>query len=341
MKDKDNSIQSQGGKARAHKLTAEERKSIASKAASTRWNQPKEVYPGTLDIGSWRMNCCNLDDGRRIIATQSLSMLLIEEETKSIDNTFWSKLTQMPLMRSTKVTTLGDTLRNPIRYISFTGETKYGYESHVLIDYCKFLLDARRIGAIKGEALLAYADTAERFLTSIAKVGLDALIDEATGYQSIRERDALEALLDKYLKKEYATWMKRFPDDYYKEIFRLMNWEWKGMKINRPTYVGKITKDIVYQRLAPGILKELEQRNPADKDGTRKTRHHQWLTTDVGHPALAQHLHTLIALMKVSASYMQFQRMLKKALPKKGEHIQEELFSEDILEEIEAFPNNS
>ena len=72
---------------------------------------------------------------------------------------------------------------------------------------------------------------------------------------------------------------------------------------NRPQVVANYTKDIVYARLAPGILKELEARNPKNEKGYRKAKHYQWLTEDVGHPALAQHLYAVIGLMRLSDSW--------------------------------------
>src|SRR5262245_17296535 len=123
------------------------------------------------------------------------------------------------------------------------------------------------------------------------RVGIIALVDEVTGYQEVRDREALQAILDRYLRKAFAAWAKRFPDEFYKEIFRLRGWKWRGMEVNRPQCVANYTKDLVYKRLAPGILEELEARNPKNEWGHREARHHQWLTEDVGHPALAQHLY--------------------------------------------------
>jgi hypothetical protein len=162
------------------------------------------------------------------------------------------------------------------------------------------------------------AEIAERILVSIANVGLVALIDEATGFQSLRPRDALQVLLDKYLRRELAAWAKRFPDEFYIELFRLKGWEWKGMKINRPQVVGYYTRDIIYERLAPGLLEELESRNPTDEAGERLARHHQWLTPDVGHPALAQHIHAVLGLMRASGNWPAFRRLLDRAFPKRG-----------------------
>jgi hypothetical protein len=90
------------------------------------------------------------------------------------------------------------------------------------------------------------------------------------------------------------------------------------MTVNRPSVVGRYTNDLVYERLAPDILQELEARNPKDEHGSRKHRHHQWLTEDVGHPALAQHLYALIGFMRVSDSWEAFHRMVDRAFPKKN-----------------------
>jgi P63C domain len=101
---------------------------------------------------------------------------------------------------------------------------------------------------------------------------------------------------------------KRFPDEFYKEMFRLKGWEWLSICGKRPSVVGTYTNDLVYERLAPGILAELEGRNPKDERGNRRGKHHQLLTDDVGHPALAQHLHAVIGLMRAAGTWDQFYR---------------------------------
>lgn len=91
------------------------------------------------------------------------------------------------------------------------------------------------------------------------------------------------------------------------------------MKVNRPQVVAKYTTDLVYERLAPSILSELEEKNPKNSRGQREAKHHQWLTEDVGHPALAQHLYGLIGFMRACDSWDQFYNMVQRAYPKKGE----------------------
>ena len=163
-----------------------------------------------------------------------------------------------------------------------------------------------------------------------ARVGIVALVDEATGYQAVRDREALQAILDKFLRKEFAAWAKRFPDEFYQEMFRLKGWQWKGVKVNKPQVVGHYTKDLVYDRLAPNIIEELERRNPKTPRGHRKVKHHQWLTEDIGVAGLAQHLHALIVLMRSSDTWDQFYAMVERSLHSKKD---DKLLSESEPEE--------
>ena len=121
--------------------------------------------------------------------------------------------------------------------------------------------------------------------------------------------------------------MKTFDNDFYKELLRL-----RGKQINnnrRPQYFGHLTNDIIYKRLAPGVLDELRRKNPVLRTGRRATAHHQWLTRDAGHPKLREHVAKVTVLMKVSGDWLQFRRMLDKALPKYGENL-ELLFKEPV-----------
>lgn len=177
---------------------------------------------------------------------------------------------------------------------------------------------------------MGVAKRCEILIRGLSRLGIKALVDEATGYQEVRDRFALQAILDQFLRKEFAAWAKCFPDEFYREIFRLRKWTWKGMKVNRPQIVANYTKDLVYARLAPGILRELEVRNPI-QNGHRTAKHHQWLTEDIGHPALGQHLYAVIGLMRIATSWEQFKAMIDKAYPKRGDSLQLPLFTENEI----------
>lgn len=216
-------------------------------------------------------------------------------------------------------------IRNPLRFRRTNGgRIVYGYEATILADICDAVLAARNLNILQPQQK-HIADQCEILVRGFARVGIIALVDEATGYQDVRDRLALNAILDKYLRKEFAAWSKRFPDEFYEQIFRLKGWQWCGMSINRPSVVGHYTNDVVWNRLAPGIRKRLETKNPKDEKGYRRARHHQWLTEDLGHPALTQHLHAVMSLMRASTTWEQFQRLLQRAFPKKGDTLEMEL----------------
>lgn len=230
---------------------------------------------------------------------------------------YLEELQNHPLTSSDRLKRVVKKMQTPILF-RYNQNFTNGYEADTFIDFCSLLLEMRRIGIPLSSEEKTRAEIAERILVSIANVGLIALIDEVTGFQALRPRDALQTLLDKYLRRELAAWAKTFPDEFYIEMFRLKQWEWKGMKVNRPQVVGIYTRDIVYERLAPGVLEELEIRNPAGDDGERNAKHHQWLTTDIGHPALAQHIHAVLGLMRAANTWAMFRRLLDKAFPKRG-----------------------
>jgi hypothetical protein len=210
-------------------------------------------------------------------------------------------------------------LQQPIRFKQPRGgKAAFGYPVELLIDICNAILDARDAGSLP-EYYNTTAVRAEVFIRAVAKVGIVALVDEVTGYQEVRQKEALQALLDAYLRQQLADWAKRFPDAFYKELFRLRGWDWKGPG-NSNYAVAQYTKDLIYARLEPELLAELERRNPR-VDNRRKSKHHQWLTDEVGIPALAQHLHAVIALERASTTWDGFMQLIDRALPIKEQNL--------------------
>ena len=111
-----------------------------------------------------------------------------------------------------------------------------------------------------------------------------------------------------------GRWVKTFPASYFLELCRLRNVAYRpDMKL--PQYFGHLTNDLVYKRLAPGALEELRRRNPTNDKGRRKSAHFQWLSEDVGHPKLLQHLGAVVGLMKISDDWETFKGWLDRAAP--------------------------
>ena len=157
-------------------------------------------------------------------------------------------------------------------------------------------------------------------MRGFSHIGIIALVDEATGYQQIREQRALATILEKFIADELQPWTKTFPYEFYEQIFRLKGWPGPhGVK--KPSVIGHYTNDFVYDRLAPGVLQELGRLNPKTPTGYRRHKLFQWFTPDLGHPKLKEHLAAVIALMRAAPNWNSFKRSLIRAFPKKDEQI--------------------
>jgi hypothetical protein len=179
---------------------------------------------------------------------------------------------------------------------------------------CEVYLMARDDGELlKNQRHVARA--CEILMRGLAHVGIIALVDEATGFQYDRARKALEEILERFISKELMKWTKTFPDEFYQQMFRLRGWKYNQISSKRPILVGKLTNNLVYERLAPGVLEELKRLTPRNEKGKLKNKLFQRLTEDVGHPRLREHLAAVIVLMRTHDEYKPFYKAMNRALP--------------------------
>lgn len=193
------------------------------------------------------------------------------------------------------------------------------YEATILLEVCEAIQKAGEEGLLRTEQEKRYAKFCGILIRSFAKVGIIALVDEATGYQRDRARDELAKILEAFVAKDIQKWLKTFDPEFYELMCELRGEPLERAK-KRPQYFGKLTNNLVYQRLAPGVLQKLKEVNPVTESGRRKTQHHRHLTTDVGHPKLREHLSGLISAMRfakaMGVKWEQFLKTLDKTYPK-------------------------
>lgn len=324
--------QKKGGAARAEKLSKEERSEIASRAGKARWAAEKQIPLAThgsrdqpLKIGDAELECYVLENGTRVVSQSGMyrgmgfsrggargedeaTVVGAEMPRFAVQN--WIK----PFINSS----LSSALSEPILFRLPQGGRAYGYPATAIADFCDAVLEARLAGAT-GPRQVGIVQRCEMLVRGFARVGIIALVDEATGYQQERDRDELHRILAAYLSEERLAWAKRFPDEFYRQIYRLKGWKWPVIGRAKPPVLGHITNDIVYDRLPPGVLEALRQRNPVDEDTKRrKWRHHQFLSQDFGQPDLRDHLLQVIAVARVSKTWESFKRNIDEAFPKPG-----------------------
>ncbi|WP_080411525.1 P63C domain-containing protein [Burkholderia ubonensis] len=310
-----------GGKARAAKLTPEKRREIALKAVAAR-EALKDVPRAThgspdhpLKIGDAEIPCYVLSDGTRVLSQRGLiSGLGMGSGSDRLVNFLNGKaISQFVGPEAVQ------TIQNPIRFLApHGGVPVYGYPATILVDLCEAVLSARSAGALQSQQM-HIADQCEVLVRGFARVGIIALVDEATGYQKDRARDALALILERFVAKELQPYVRTFPAEYYEELFRLRGLPFPPENPSfRPKYFGLLTNDIVYGRLAPGLLEQLKK---IAKSEERKAHLHRRLTSDIGHPKLREHLASVTTIMKLSDSYKDFIAKLNKIHPRFGETI--------------------
>lgn len=323
-----------GGAARAAKLSPERRSEIARKGGLAKKAKqqlgdeslPVASHPGVLRFGDLQFPCAVLSDGARVLTEADFmeGLGMYRSGALSVRRTDGAPI---PLYLAFKnlfpfvVRHLGDVHIKPLKYRTLTGGVAHGINATLIPKICAIWLDAREAGVL-GSRQKRIAANAELMLRALAEVGILALIDEATGYQSERPRDALQAYLEMIVRKELAAWAKKFPDEFYENIYKLKGWPWPGMSKNRYSVVAHYTNDLVYERIASGLLDELKAKSPKNERGHRQNKLHQWLTEDIGDPMLAQHMHSLLMFQRLALSngygWARFVKMVDQVMPRKG-----------------------
>lgn len=271
-------------------------------------------YKGELDLNGLIIPCYVLNDGTRVLSGRGM-----QEALKMVDSEEGKQTSGQRLQRYLSQKTLTPFITkylssdHLIPLLCYDGEKKInGYKADALADICDMFLQARKeIDLSPRQSIIA--DQCEILMRAFARVGITALVDEATGYQYDREKDELQKILKAYISEELLPWQKRFPDIFYKELFRLNGWDYtvKGIQ-KRPGIIGKWTNTFIYEELPNGVLEELKKKTPKGEAGNRTNRYHQLLTLDIGEPNLEKQINKVITLFQVSDNMKQFCDNFKK-----------------------------
>lgn len=314
---------SKGGRARANVLTANQRQEIARKAISARWAKYKEgVFPppapdkgvhgddalpfsmfrGTIRIGNIDLECHVLNDERRVFTQREVVRVLSAgRESGNLQGYLQSKVF------ADKPLDLGAMIQFRVPGTQYLAN---GNEATFLIELCERYLEARNAGILRGKQR-DLAKQAEIIMRSCAKVGIIALIDEATGYQQVRKKRALQIKLQAFIAEEMQDWAVMFPPEFWFELARLEGVHYSPR--NRPLRWGKYIMAFVYDAIDKDMGKALRVINP---DPSFRKNDHQILT-DWGRQQVHDQVERVTTIMKLCSDMKdfreKFERVFKKA----------------------------
>jgi hypothetical protein len=314
---------SKGGTARANILTPDERSDIARRAVAARWakagktvtfqvKDDPEILPerkttedglpfsmlrGALKIGDVAMECHVLSDGRRVLTQREVVRVL----TAGRDSGNLQAYLQSKVFADNPLD-LGAMIQFKIPGTQYIAN---GYEATLLIELCERYLEARNLGILKGKQK-ALATQAEIIMRASAKIGIIALIDEATGYQRIREKQALQLKLQAFIAEDLQDWALMFPTEFWLELARLEGVHYSPR--SRPLRWGKYIMAFVYDAVDQDVGNTLRELNP---DPHYRQNHHQWLE-QFGRQKVNDHLQRVIAIMKLCKDMKEFRHKFDK-----------------------------
>lgn len=181
------------------------------------------------------------------------------------------------------------------------------------IDICRAYTRARDTGALKTESQIAIAIQASMLLAAFAKTGIEAAIDEVTGYQYERASDAIQTKLRLFLEEEMRPWEKTFPDELWIQFGRLTRW--KGPIHQRPKYWGRLVMELVYEYLDRDVAEWLKTHAPEPRTGRN---YHQWLSAQYGLRKLMEHIWMLIGLASACSDMRELRSRMAEKFGREG-----------------------
>jgi hypothetical protein len=331
-------LASMGGAARAEALTAGRRSEIARDGALSRWNLPKALAEGVLEIAGRPIACAVIETKLRLL-TQETFLTAIGRAAKAKGGKGSERMAQFgglpPFLAVENLQPfISDDLRRaatPIVFRTLKGNKAYGYDAKLLPLVCEVYLLARdaHLAALKDaqerrvkgenvEAKLVLLPTQERLVQAcdllmrgMAKEHIVTLVDRATGYHDQEVRDELARILKDYIAPHLMPYFERFPNEFFRQVYRIHGWEYEIGNNRRPQYVGHFINQYIYGELPEGILPRLQELNPVTEAGYRKTQNHR-LLTDTGIIHLDRQITSTITVMALSEDKEDFKRQFAK-----------------------------
>ncbi|KPP85099.1 P63C domain-containing protein [Erythrobacter sp. HL-111] len=321
-----------GGKARAAAMTDVQRRESAKAAAEARWRKARleeraaeaaddivasDEFQGTLPVARHRgvlnivgleVPCYVLDNGEKIIGRTSATELLTGVKGGGALEKYLSVKSLEPFINVEKV----QSRMVPFRLVEVEGLERAvkGLPADLLIEVCQGFTAALQASF---DPTSAFPKMTERqrqmamqasiFLSACAKTGLDALIDEATGYQYERAEDALQVKLQAFIAEELRAWEKTFPDELWAEFGRLTGW--KGSLHSRPKWWGKLVIELIYDTLDPDVADYLRNNRPPTG-----VHWHRQLTENLGIRALVSRCYEVIGMAKTCSNMRELRDMV-------------------------------
>ena len=333
-------IASAGGTARANSLSSNRLSDIAKTAANARWSTdiPSTLCEGEIDFAGKTIACAVLDTKLRVL-TQQTFLLTLGRAGKAKGGEGSAQMLRTgglpPFLAAENLQRfVSDELRQaatPVMFKTKRGKRAYGYDAKLLPLVCEVYLKARdahlealseaqdrrkRGENVEAKPVLTPAQepivkTCDLLVRSMAREHIVTLVDRATGYQDQEVRDEITKILSAYIAPHLMPWAFRFPDEFFKQVYKIHGWKYVVGNRKMPQYMGKFINQYIYNQLPDGVLEKLKELNPVSQSAHRATQHHRHLT-DTGNIHLDRQITSTTTMMTISENKAEFKTYFAK-----------------------------
>lgn len=322
-----------GGVARAEALSTDELSVIGKSGANARWSATGEISSraGFITIGVVDIPCAVMADGTRLLSERAVTKAFGGKRGGS----HWKRLKEgeidganLPVFLSAKNLNvfidkdLRDGLGRRRVYRSKQGAADgHGIEALLLPRICNTFLKARDVGKLH-PSQTAIAAQADIIMRGLAEVGINALVDEATGHDQEKRKNEYREMFEAFVRNECREWEREFPKQFFDILYRLHGLP-KSTNGKHPQFFGKFIRKYVYAPLATSngaVLDLLDQANPVVyANGGRRYKMHQFLSDMVGIPSFRAHMWQVVGIGNASRSKLLFDKNFNIAFPRPGQ----------------------
>ena len=269
------------------------------------------THEGQLNINDSVLDVAVLEDGTRIINETAIFTAFSRQQRGNARQigipAFMDAQNLQPFISSE----LKEMIKK-IQYKNLNGKIQQGYNANIIPLVADLYLIARENGVLRPNQLET-AQKAEIVVRALSKVGMIALVDEATGYQYDRNKLELQKILSAYVSEEILHWQLMFTKEFYKEMFRLWNIPFVPKYIKtKPSFIGKLTTKYIYDLMPMGVVDKIKEKIGKTENGNYRYRWHQGLTPEIGQEHLKKQIHEVTALMSISNNKRQFEYLFQK-----------------------------
>jgi hypothetical protein len=258
-------------------------------------NNQEESIPFVVASGFLKqfgdIECYNLNNGQRVFRLSNMTLALRGKAHGKFANYLSTSNLRQFLPERLWPDKEKDRKAQGVTWAKFGSERIPTYDADDFIDICTAFTDLIDSGQDYSEVQKEIGQRAKQFIRATAKIGISALIDEATGYQYARPDDALQTKLQFLLADSLQPWEKTFPDALWQQFGRLT--EWKGSLHRRPKYWGKLVNEFIYNYLDKDLAIWLRENVPPKLTGQK---YHQWLKQEVKVQKLNSHINQIIGI---------------------------------------------